>query len=67
MRVSMDVDRVLVDSTRHDSAASHNFAKSKKSLKKSVYGESQRTMSESEFWKRIALKQQVLLHAKNKT
>ncbi|MDP3726108.1 MAG: hypothetical protein Q8R36_02835 [bacterium] len=29
--------------------------------------ESRRTMSESKFWKKIALQQQALLHAKNKT
>jgi len=44
-----------------------SFVTSKKKLRRSFYGESRRVMSEYEFWKRIALQQQVLLHAKNKT
>jgi hypothetical protein len=59
--VKIKKTRVSTDTARHD------FAKSKNSLRESIYSESHRTMSELEFWKRIALKQQVLLHAKNKT
>jgi len=36
-------------------------------IRKSIYSKSHKTMSESAFWKKIALEQQVLLHAKNKT
>jgi len=38
-----------------------------KALRKSTYSQSRRAMSEPEFWKRTALQQQVLLHAKNRT
>ena len=38
-----------------------------KILRKSVHSASRRAVSELEFWKRTALQQQVLLHAKNKT
>ena len=41
--------------------------KSKKSLLKSVYDKSRRIINESKFWKEIALQQQLILHAKNKT
>lgn len=41
--------------------------KNRSSIQKSIYGKPRRTISESEFWKKIALQQQVFLHAKNKT
>lgn len=59
--VKIKKTRVPMDNAQYD------LVKSKKSLRKSIYSESHRTMSESEFWQRIALQQQVFLHAKNKT
>ncbi len=59
--VKIKKTRASTDTARHD------FAKSKNSLRESIYGEPHRTMSEPKFWQRTALQQQVLLHAKNKT
>jgi len=44
-----------------------SFVTSKKKLRRSFYGESRRVIGESEFWKRTALQQQVIIHAKNRT
>jgi len=39
----------------------------KKNVYKSIYKHHVKSISESQFWKKIALEQQILLHAKNNT